>query len=496
MGYSSGRLTAPVGIDDLQACFGATIAATIDGVAVSGLSSDDRVAVAAKVGDTFVAGGVTWTVTAKNSVNPWARFKAIPCVYTHAANRPGSLTPGERAAENYGIETPIDLFTADVQQSYEDFVATVFPTQNAAEAVNSIKMRDWNANQWARMADFAKTDDSGANVAGIGYDANAQCDDVLVHKSGATYHLQPLIPEGQRLIAIPPGTTNARFQFPNDNIWLNWYLDKMYGSDMYGVTVDGNEEWLSPIDFVSGNEYGALIASQSIRRGLIILKWNSQVGVNAWKCVAKVRDTVGGSSFDRAFADYPGAWLDLTDSSQQVNRPWGTENLKDLSGDYVFLELWWFSNDTSREVPIYGYTYKVTIDRSGNDGQIDISGVLTFESVEAYSGESVVIAGHLSYNEVTTLGLSDDVMNVIAANYQQLVLTIPAADAGGTVATIDLMDWTDGRECYLNNDGAMAKFEIVVPSALTSFPASATLSGSKVATGACNPKVIGVTVIE
>ena len=125
MSNSNGRIFATsqngVDIDDLRMVVPVIIQATISGETITRASSDVGVLCSAKVGDRIAdENGVVWTVVSRSDVNPWARYRTIPCANGNT-NTPQPLTPADRMMERYGIEPPIDMFTADNIQQFEDY---------------------------------------------------------------------------------------------------------------------------------------------------------------------------------------------------------------------------------------------------------------------------------------------------------------------------------------------------------------------------------------
>lgn len=363
------------------------------------------------------------TLCTQPHINPWARYKPVPAIYTGPNNKPAPLTDAQRAAENYGVAELMDNYTADDDQQLENYV-------NAAGFANGydIKLRPWNANQYVRLSDFAKTDDNGQPVENVGYDHLAEPDQVGVVKDGQTYRLQPLIAAAERTLVIPPGSTAARFLFPCDAVWMGWYYDKRYGNGASGVTIVAHEEWLSPLDLINGDAYSSLIVPGKLRRGLAIFQYNNQANVQAWKLVYKAWDRDSRTTTDRPFSSHPLAWIDLTDSSAEANKAYGTASLKTMVGEYLFLELWMdtYQSGATTQYPIPGLAYKVTISRPE---QVDIPGSAEWLYIKIESGFYELY--FRLYNNVDALvGLN--------ALYSRLTVTI----GGTTNSLFDLASYT------------------------------------------------------
>ncbi|MBR6867139.1 MAG: hypothetical protein IKN02_02795 [Prevotella sp.] len=396
------------------------------------------------------------TLCKQGHVNPWARYKPIPAIYTNRNNKPGALTPAERAAENYGVEELMDNYTADNDQFLEDYV-------NAAGFQNGydIKMRAWNANQWHRLSDFTKTDENGDPVLGVGYDHNAQPDQVQVIKNNKTYQLQPLIPAGERTLIIPPGSTDARFPFPIDAIWMGWYYDKRYGDGSPGVTLQAHEEWLSPLDLINGDAYSSLVQSGKLRRGLAIFQYNSQTNVQKWKIVYKAWDRGPLNVENRPFATYPLAWIDLTDSSAEQNKAYGTASLRTLLGEYIFLEMWMdtYESGATSQWPIPGLAYKVNISRPE---VVNIVGVAEFLYIR--------IEDYGYYRLYFRLYDRSDALAALQQYYDSLSATI-----GSTTDNL----FNNASFTLVSTDGNWATFKVTIAHTDYVTATSATLTARK-----------------
>ena len=179
MSYSNGRITGAVSINDVQKALG-------------------------------VSSGDLATLCESELINPWAKYRPIPCS-NGANNKPNLITPAQRLAERYGVDPPVDMFTADTIQQYEDYVNNVIEKHG----LYYIKLRPWGDRHWKRLSDFVNTDDNGTLVQNSGYDHNAKPDNKKVTISGGSaeqageHYLAPLIPETQRTIYIPAGSASV-----------------------------------------------------------------------------------------------------------------------------------------------------------------------------------------------------------------------------------------------------------------------------------------------
>lgn len=357
MSYSKGRITGAVSINDVQRALG-------------------------------TGSGDLATLCKSGLINPWAKYRPIPCA-EDVNNKPTLITPAQRLAERYGLDQQVDMFTADTIQQYEDYVNNVI----TKHGLYYIKLRPWGDRHWKRLSDFVNTDANGRLVQNSGYDHNAKPDNKKVTISGGSaeqageHYLAPLIPETQRTIYIPAGSTNARYMFPVDHIWMDEYYKKVHGTTTKTVTVEGNDEWLSPMDFMGSNTYSTLGFASVVRR-IVIFTWES----NKWKFFNFATDKVTHSEAvwnktDRPFSSWPKAWLDLTDSENAVNTCYNSTDtsmqshlMKNLSGRCLFVDFWVQEYSSTNVFPILGYAYEVYIDRT-KDVNVDVSGVLTFVSV-------------------------------------------------------------------------------------------------------------------
>jgi hypothetical protein len=470
MSYSKGRITAPVSVHDVQVALG-------------------------------VGSGDVGTLCTHQNINVWARYRPIPCSDA-ANNKPQCITPAQRMSERYGILPPIDMFTADDISAFERYANSI-----SEKGLYYIETRHWGDSHFKRLTDFSK-DIYAGQATGKGYDHNARPDDVTVTiNSGQSYevgthHLAPLVPVGQRILSIPSGSTNARFMFPVDHTWMDAYYQYVYGTRT-GVSVEQNEEWLSPIDFMGTSTYS--ISYASVIRRILIFRWaDSQDRIEGdqyfnpkdarWRFFNYATDRIQSSSSvwnntERPFSSYPQAWLDLTDSETATNTYYTdatmpSHRMKLLTGRCLFIDCWKQSNSSVNVFPIIGYAYEVTIDRTGASVDIDISGVLTFERVDAYYNDSISIIGYISYEYITHVGETDEVMDVIYDNYSTLTITVGDQ-------TINVRN--SNYEQAVSHSGGMAMFEITIPQSMSTFPSNATMQGTRNG-AALNPKVIPVEI--
>lgn len=473
MGYNANtqRITAPVGIHDLQQCFAVVIRATIEGQTVTRLSGDLGVICSTRAGETFTINGVTWTVVSRREINPWARYRPIPCQLVAGANTQLPITPSQRMGERYGVDPPVDMYSADDISAYQQYAAGI--EQHGAYY---LKLRPWADNgHWKRFTDFVKTDNSG-NVTNTGYDHNARPANVKVTiASGQTWqigehYLAPLIPDGQRTIDIPPGSTTARYQLPNDHTWMDLYYQQVHGTATDIVHIDSeNEEWLSPIDFMGTSTYDKSYAS--VRRRILVFRWadgqdriEGDVNFNvlndaAWRFYNYATDKVGGNlkETERPFSTHRNAWLDLTDSADDANcyytqaAPYAQNNkhlFSELTGRCLFIDAWVEENSYLNLMPIVGYAYEVHITRSGISTTVDVAGVLTVARVEQYdyTENGTQYYGYqifIDYNP-STLGLAAGQSGIgaqavaaLSQYYQTLKVAIPTSPSATEVNLLD-----------------------------------------------------------
>lgn len=458
MSNSNGRIfaTSQNGVDlgDLRTVVPVVIQATIGGETVTRVSSDVGVLCSAKVGDRITdTNGVVWTVVTRSEVNPWARYRPIPCANGNI-NTPQPLTPAERMTERYGIEPPIDMFTADNIQQFEDYA-------NSMKDYNSyfLKLRPWGDTHIRRLSDFAKEDNQREKVPNIGYDHNAQMDNVKITISSGnvqgTFYLKPVVPENLRTLYIPSGSTSARFQLPNDHRWMDIYYSYIWGTSFQVITLEANEEWLSPIDLMGANTYGITYASV-LRRTLIFIWADSQMRqegdpyYNAddaqWHFYNYVTDKVGGSlpEADRDFATYPNAYIDLTDTAGTDNCYYSNMNyLRTLHGKCLFIDCWLQSNSSTNVLPIPGFTYEVNIIRSANpDPGVDIYGLITFTKMERIGGQ-IWLYVEIDNSEINTSLASDQQpRDVFVNNYVTLYYQGRLDLETQVIGQIDFLDYS------------------------------------------------------
>lgn len=121
MAYNNGRITFPVSIEDVRRAIG-------------------------------VASNDVATLCKHTNITPWARFRPFPCSQA-ANNKPGLLTPSQRMQERYGIEPPVDMFTADDQQAYTNYANSI-----AKYGEYYIKIRPWGDTHYKRLSVFTKSE--------------------------------------------------------------------------------------------------------------------------------------------------------------------------------------------------------------------------------------------------------------------------------------------------------------------------------------------------
>lgn len=420
MAYSNGRIyvnksvTPNIGVSiaDLQRCFAVVIKATINGQTVRRLSGDLGVICSKKTGDTFTVDGVTWQVESRAEINPWARYRPIPCyglINNVENNKPTPISDSIRAAEQYGIDIPIDLYKPDLEAGYNDYVDSVL--KYGEYWLPLLPFRD---DRWKRLTDFAKTNDNDTAVGNVGYDHNAKPDEVKVTITGGlnaeqtngVHFLEPLVPAERRWIVIPPGSTSAgRYPFPNDHLWMDMYYQKIYGTLPSGSVVVNrpHPEWLSPIDLMSNPEYGIIAEGASyytsVRRRLVIYRPKDSSGsfnddpaaFAGWKFWAYVTDTTtaetGRNLRSRPYNNqYKNAWVDFTENGNTDNAylPYQSTGvtLGNITGRILVVDCWVGDSSSQNIMPIPGYTYELYIDRRNIQITVDIDDTFYFWYVE------------------------------------------------------------------------------------------------------------------
>ena len=405
MSYSNGHITAPVSIHDVQQCCWVRLQRTVSGEVQVRYSSDLGVLCKAKVGDTIPANdnNGSWTVAGRGNINPWARYRPIPCTNSDN-NKIFPITDSQRQAERYGIDPPIDMFTSDTIAEYENYVNDADFTQNGGYYIH---LRPFGDTHWKRLTDFVKTDSNGQAESGKGYNHNAKCDEVtVIFKNGERYTITPLIPVGQRTIYLQDGNV-LRFQFPNDHLWVSEYYKYVKSKEDPSVStdvdnVDQNDEYLSSLDFMAFNTYST-DKFPTVMRSVIIFKRNS--ADTEWEYLNRVNDKVESNLKDRPYDTYKDAWLDLTrrgginqhgdmdysdtwqlnhyeydtDANAAINFAYFRANpytthieeyhdnfLRNLEGRLLFLEIWRQSNSSTNLMPIQSLAYEVNINRTGS----------------------------------------------------------------------------------------------------------------------------------
>lgn len=301
------------------------------------------------------------TLCRASNINPWARYKPIPCTLGGGHNVPRALTEAERAAERYGLAELVDMFTADDVQQFEDYANSL----DLSSHEGGIKMRPWaNNGMYYRLSDFIKLSADGSFAVNKGYDHQAHSATVTVTASGTDYQLRPLIPVGDRTV-YADGV--AQFTYPVDATWLDVYVKYVKGEAMAAneSVATSNDEWLSPVDLALADTYSQIINPNSVRRGVIVFRREGGV----WKYSLKALYGNGVTA------------LDFNSENGVVATP-KYENLSDMTGERLFVDIWYFSS--VMQVPILGFAYKVNIVRgSVPTDVVDIIGTIEFLRVES-----------------------------------------------------------------------------------------------------------------
>lgn len=482
MPYSNGRLYVDtsvtpnigVSIPELQQCFGVVIKSLYQSTTERRLSSDLGVIIGKKKGDTIVDNGVQWQVESRQEINPWARYRPIPC-NDPANNTPERITPAQRQAERYGVDPPIDMFAADDIQQYNDYVNVDI----VKYGLDYLPLRPFGNDHWKRLSDFSKTNEYGIATS-LGYDHNAQPNSIDVTVSGVVYRLSPLIPEHSRTLYIPAGSTTARYHLPNDHIWMDEYYKYIKGQSSRVSNIDdhGHEEWLSPLDLMGQSTYYYNMAFASVRRRIVIYKWmDSQERSEGdqyydptdakWRFYNYATDTKGGTAKDRPFDNNKGAWLDLTDSEEAVNTyyPYNRDpydpqqagadyhKMGTLEGRCLFLDCWVEDISSTNVMPICGFAYEVNINRTA-DVNVDVSGVLTFVAVyeqgDEYSGFDYIVRIDYDPHELEP---QSSLVSALSVYYQSLNIRIGEQ-------TVNLLD--SSLEYTTNDQGEGDWFRIEI----------------------------------
>lgn len=304
------------------------------------------------------------TLCRASNINPWARYKPIPCTLGGGHNVPRALTEAERAAERYGLAEIVDMFTSDNVQQFEDYANSL----DLSSHEGGIKMRPWaNNGMYYRLSDFVKLSADGSFAVNKGYDHQARSATVTVTKSDTVYQLRPLIPVGDRTV-YADGV--AQFTYPVDATWLDVYVKYIKGETLAAneSVTTSNDEWLSPVDLALANTYSQIVDPNSVRRGVMVFHMDNGV----WKYSLKALYGNGVTV------------LDFNSENGVVASP-KYENLSDMTGERLFIDIWYFSS--VMQVPILGFAYKVNIVRgSVPTDVVDIIG--TIEFLRVASGNS------------------------------------------------------------------------------------------------------------
>lgn len=302
------------------------------------------------------------TLCRASNINPWARYKPIPCTLGGGHNVQRALTETERAAERYGLAELVDMFTADDVREFENYANSL----DLSSHEGGIKMRSWaNNGMYYRLSDFIKLSEDGSFAVGKGYDHQARPAIVSVStKNGTIYQLRPLIDAGDRTV-YADGV--AQFPYPVDATWLDVYVRYIKGETLtQGESVTtSNDEWLSPVDLALADTYSQMVDLNSVSRGVIIFRREGGV----WKYSLKALYGNGVTA------------LDFNSEDGVVTSP-KYENLSKMTGERLFIDIWYVSS--VMQVPILGFAYKVNIVRgSVPTDLVNIVGTIEFLRVES-----------------------------------------------------------------------------------------------------------------
>ena len=451
--YSNGRIyvdtsvtpNVGVSIGDLQRCFAVVIKATVNGQTVRRLSGDLGVICSKKTGDTFTVDGVTWQVESRAEINPWARYRPIPCSKLEN-DTPLPLNDQQRLQEAYGIDPPVDMYAADDQQQAMKYANDVW------NGTFSLRLRPFGNSHWKRLTDFVKTNDNGTAAGNVGYDHNAQSDNVTVVIGNNRYSIEPLIPEGQRDIYAPKGRT-VRFQFPNDQLWVDEYYKYTLGQTSSVTSIVRHAEWLAPMDLMGMNKYKPS-SIVNVLRGVYIMKMES----GSWTYVNRVWNTINKGTYSTTEKN---TFLDLTmlndgglndidlymwnnypsieiDNNAEYgvhtyrNSPTGSDSytrdkahfLWNLEGEYLFVEFWKEADTSQNIMPIPGLCYTVRIYRDQVPSvSIDVPGVVEFLRVQTENGGGDDIYLYFRVLATELSEFSGNVLNVLKNYYSVLTST-------------------------------------------------------------------------
>lgn len=307
------------------------------------------------------------TLCEDKHINPWAKFKPIPCLPSAGNNTPKRLTAAQIMAENYG--TVID-FDPDGNVAGADWKG--FAQKMYDGGTDGVRLREWNDTskgeqaQYHRMTDFiAPTDyvrmDGKTNPLGYDHYANPAVNSGFTVQLNQTerYTLRPLIPADKRNMKITNNSTAYKFEFPWDGHWLPAYYANTAQS------IQRNEEWLYPMDLVASHIKGTINAEKTAR-GVVIfrVRHDKNDELEELGGAYDVSALNGKRMVNSAVPD--DSYLDLTNESKQtVSVGYGTHKLNEIDGDYFFVEYWHlaYTNGNTIEMPIPGFSYRVSIER-------------------------------------------------------------------------------------------------------------------------------------
>lgn len=411
MSYANNKITAPVGIYDVQRALG--------------LSSTDLS-----------------TLCESDKINPWARWKPIASRPADNNNVPQRLTLAQVKAENYGSQVTLDSWASD------------FPDEVVKWITNGgLKCKPFNTNprnQYHRLTDFVAPSDAD-NPSVRGYDHVARPSGVTVRlNTSDVYTLEPLIPVASRNLVIEADQT-VKFAFPKDCQWLPYY----YGLDdehyAQSITLD-NDDWLCPLDYMTSDTYGGMIISEITRRAVAIVRHQPD-SAHEWNALGWVYDILDGSTH----------YLDLSASNETILN-WGTgggsETIGSLEGEFMFVELYMNHYENSDLIlPIVGFTYQVNIERvpDGMSG-VDITNELYFvecdintTSLYAYISPDIFpISGINNFKEylnskydslsITIGGVTTNLLNLDASYYAWATYHNPNSEYDGWVQGTVLLE--------------------------------------------------------
>lgn len=372
------------------------------------------------------------TLCRASNINPWAKYKPIPCRARMANNTPAPLTDTQRAEENHGLTL-----------ANWDYATTRTPASVIAAILNRdgrtasydvsrlvIDKRPWNSDsgemQYARLSDFlpascftsATTPEASAEGRTYGYNHDAKPFVPVLQKESSIYRFPPLLPEGERYVEVEEGS-DCKLTVSNtaDHAFIRALLSGQ-------STVVNADDGLSihVFDVMRNPEATTQLTEDATRHLYLLQYYESQ-----WLASQMLSPNADGHIDLNASV--------IWDSHGAIRRQ--------PSGNLWFLET--LAYEGHYNAPIPGFCYPVTISRvpaGGGSAAVDIRASVYIYNAQT-DGNALSLDIHVNYTQgrFTTIAA---LTSFLRSNYTALTATLAATpDAPSSGNTLSLLAATD-----------------------------------------------------